>query len=983
MTEGNPASGKADNAVVALQAKHRRLARYLYASPLSRQKRILDIGGEVEGAALLSQQGAKTVLLLEVSAGEAPSERGQSPLRPGDGVTVRRTMLAELKRPGVLRSTLGSAEFDLVFLRATAELLTPAFLGELRAVLVRGGLIVATALSKEARGTSSSESLGYFDLLDGLNGAGFGPVSMLGQSAFLGSAVMPYGQSDPPLVFDDTLAIPDAAEEYIAIGGLPAGHSLPYQLIKLPPQALAPSVKVLTERVEVKVPDVEGAREREKLQAQLLEQKQQKERDQQELTTARLGLRAVEDRLQTAISDAKAKEAQVAAVKAKLDEVAAALHAEQAQRKEINERLKTRDQGEAEASHAALLHERQMRELRLALEERDAFVSELEQQSRDVPKILERAAKMERALDESQRAERQTRQRLAEVEGLLLRAKAERLAHEATGKLALALEDRAREIESTRRELLGQRDGLEQASESLARDKQALDQAKAQLEKDRHELAQRLMASQASDQARSEEVVLRQEAQREATGLRALTHELKETLSQRDRELASVRSELVLRMQERVPRSRESGDGIPLPVGDLPTAPLQVQGSAEESAAVAGEVARLRQKLAEVLAEGERLKDKLSEAERETWKHMKARSEAEAAAAEVREDTVRKLRDARKLASVELTRAMEDATKKAVQLREDLARTDAERKELLAQLKEVRVSRDGALDQVARLQRELGGAAELGAGGFVGIAIDGGGGLSLEQVLLEERAAREAAQQSADEAQSDVIELRQVIGELEQAVLVARAQAAQEQERSDALEQSLRSGGENSDGHLRGESMRLKEDLLLRDRMVVERTAERDALARLLAEVEREAAARGERARTLRIQLAEREREVEVLRIEIMDRDRRLAALEQVLPPGAEQQRLQDELRVARKRMDELLEETARRDQLGDDAVSTALRERARAVRLNEALEQAVRERDELRGQLADLDQRMSELLSETEHLRGELFRRQGQALDE
>ena len=57
---------------------------------------------------------------------------------------------------------------------------------------------------------------------------------------------------------------------------------------------------------------------------------------------------------------------------------------------------------------------------------------------------------------------------------------------------------------------------------------------------------------------------------------------------------------------------------------------------------------------------------------------MKARSEAEQAAAEVREDTVRKLRDARKLASVELTRAMEDATKKAVQLREELARTELE-----------------------------------------------------------------------------------------------------------------------------------------------------------------------------------------------------------------------------------------------------------------------------------------------------------------
>ena len=45
--------------------------------------------------------------------------------------------------------------------------------------------------------------------------------------------------------------------------------------------------------------------------------------------------------------------------------------------------------------------------------------------------------------------------------------------------------------------------------------------------------------------------------------------------------------------------------------------------------------------------------------------------------------------------------------------------------------------------------------------------------------------------------------------------------------------------------------------------MLAERTAERDALGRLLAEVEREAAARAERARTLRVRLSEREREVE------------------------------------------------------------------------------------------------------------------------
>ena len=48
---------------------------------------------------------------------------------------------------------------------------------------------------------------------------------------------------------------------------------------------------------------------------------------------------------------------------------------------------------------------------------------------------------------------------------------------------------------------------------------------------------------------------------------------------------------------------------------------------------------------------------------------------------------MRKLKDARKLASVELTRATEEAMKKAVTLKEELTRTERERKELLAEVK--------------------------------------------------------------------------------------------------------------------------------------------------------------------------------------------------------------------------------------------------------------------------------------------------------
>jgi hypothetical protein len=144
------------------------------------------------------------------------------------------------------------------------------------------------------------------------------------------------------------------------------------------------------------------------------------------------------------------------------------------------------------------------------------------------------------------------------------------------------------------------------------------------------------------------------------------------------------------------------------------------------SSAEGAQAAALAERVAALEAEAARLKQKTDDAQREAWAHLKARSDAEAAAAEVREDTVRKLKDARKIANAELMRAMEEATRKAVTLKEELTRTERERKEAVAALAELRAAAarpapaDEALreatDELARLGHALDGErARLGA----------------------------------------------------------------------------------------------------------------------------------------------------------------------------------------------------------------------------------------------------------------------------
>ena len=979
---------------------HRRLARYLYAADLVAGKRVLDIEcGPGHGAALLADKGAASVLGLRLGPAGPAGGDAALPAR----VTIRAVDKPSLSASGGLAQATGQATgqamFDVVFLPGDQALLRASgFLAELRRALVPTGHLIVGARSKEAF-PDDPQAIGYFELLDSLEQAGFGPVTMCGQSPFIAAAVVPFGVAEPPLVLDDSLAPAEAADEYLALCG-PGGEQRPYEVVRLPRSAVAaggpPRIvekvvekvvekiveKVIqlapqrvVEKVEVKVPDPQVVAERDRLAGEAT--KLRGERD-----TLKLRLNEVAGHEQKLIAQRREAEAHKQELGRQLQVSEAARERAAAMEAELAEQLRQRPVREAEHAEAALTHERQMRELRTALEEREAFVAELEEQARELPRMQEQFQVTQQRAEQAAHAERLARQRLAEVEGHLLRARGELQQRAVEAGLTAELENKRREIEAMRTEILVQRAELEQREQALGAQRSELEQQHQAAAEKRVELER----SPGEREAEREAAVAKAEreratAEQQLVSARAEAAQLKQSLATLEHEL-------------RAAHRQPSADGVPMPVGDIPTAPVaRVAGTAPVSAGE--ELTQLRAQIAELAADNERLKDKFNQAERETWKYMKARSEAEQAAAEVREDTVRKLRDARKLASVELTRAMEEATKKAVQLREELTRTEAERKEALGQIKELRAARDAAAQQVSQLKVELDAlrwASPLPEGGqapselllhdeVTRIKEEGAAALrsarsEAERALGEERSARQAAQASADEALSRVAELRAAVVGMEQVLGEARLQAEREQKRVEAIEEELRQSGDAQPGRaVAAELSQLQQDLQSRERAAADLRAERDALGRLLAEVEREAFARAERARQLRARLAERERETEALRAEIADRDRRIGALESQTPPSEELTRLQGELQAARRRIADLQLESARHDQHGDEAVATALRERARSGRLGEQASQTTRERDEAMSRAGELEQRLAEVMAESVRLRTELSR--------
>lgn len=320
-------------------------------------------------------------------------------------------------------------------------------------------------------------------------------------------------------------------------------------------------------------------------------------------------------------------------------------------------------------------------------------------------------------------------------------------------------------------------------------------------------------------------------------------------------------------------------------------------------------------RLAALEAENARLRQKEEEARADSWRHLKARSDAEAQAAEVREDTVRKLKDARKIANLELTRAMEEATRKAVSLKDELNRTERERKELIV--------------EVARLKAELETRVEP----------EPPRPLELARAREEGDAAARAARAAAERETHDEASAR----------AAAESAARQAQERIDALS---------------GRVAALEREL-------AESQAERQRLARLYAMVDEDGQKRAEAGARLRQSLREREREVETLRRELAERDGRVSALERGGPGAPEEAaQLEAELGRARLRLAELERELERREMMSERAQAAAGHERARAERLIAEERRAIGDRNEARARAAEAESRAAALSVENERLR-------------
>lgn len=159
-----------------------------------------------------------------------------------------------------------------------------------------------------------------------------------------------------------------------------------------------------------------------------------------------------------------------------------------------------------------------------------------------------------------------------------------------------------------------------------------------------------------------------------------------------------------------------------------------------------------------VVCDVAKLEQRLADAESENWKQMKGRAEAEAAAVALREENLRKLTDARKLAQADLMRAMEEAAKKALSLRDDVDRAERRRTVVQAELEALKID-DGARKLEMALAKDEAEAARLVAEAAAlsaeARASEGRDRLMLlERALMETEQERDAARRAPDAERS-------------------------------------------------------------------------------------------------------------------------------------------------------------------------------------------------------------------------------------
>ena len=240
------------------------------------------------------------------------------------------------------------------------------------------------------------------------------------------------------------------------------------------------------------------------------------------------------------------------------------------------------------------------------------------------------------------------------------------------------------------------------ALDALRRDHQRLAAEHERVAAARSELDARLAEEVAERRDLEARITVRERGFEELSRA-ALTHgremqSLRTAMSERDAYIAELETSVraVDKVNEELRRATTRAHELETQGSAAKRRVAELEGELAKAAAAIPSVViapeqlhKLEQQVAEAAAALAKQKTRADDLQREAWAHMKARSETEASAAELREDTVRKLKDARKIANLELMRAMEEATKKAVKLKEELTRCERERNEAQAALKKV------------------------------------------------------------------------------------------------------------------------------------------------------------------------------------------------------------------------------------------------------------------------------------------------------
>jgi SAM-dependent methyltransferase/chromosome segregation ATPase len=214
---------------------YRRLPRYLYLEELVAGRTIVEIGcGLGVGCDFLREQGASRV--VGIDRDEALLERARKRYSR-EGVEFQR-WVAWRGLP------VGDASCDLIVVpEAKAWLAELGFLEDMRRVLKPEGNLVVAVPSADRPGSASSDSaaqaVSYYDLVETLEPV-FGRVRMMGQSPFLGYALVEYaeGAESPDLSLDTSLVDGGNAGEgvshYVALCGPDPRPARGYTIVQIP-----------------------------------------------------------------------------------------------------------------------------------------------------------------------------------------------------------------------------------------------------------------------------------------------------------------------------------------------------------------------------------------------------------------------------------------------------------------------------------------------------------------------------------------------------------------------------------------------------------------------------------------------------------------------------------------------------------------------------------------------------------------------------